>query len=111
MFGELGHGRRGAGDVVQMPTAAEGAGMVVGVAGGLRHSLVVRESGEVVAFGVGGQEVDEDEDEEQGSESHRGPVIEVDGRLGLGAEVAEALRPTVVPGVRAGNGSANGARR
>ena len=74
-----------------------GAGVVLGIAGGDDHSLVTRQGGEVMVFGLGGEEQNEDE---EGNELDE-PVIEVDGRLGLGADVSEVLEPTVVPGLLA----------
>ena len=92
--GRLGHDRN---EDEKVPRVVEGAGVVVGAAGGLWHSMAVRESGEVVVFGRGGSEQEHDEEGNWLDE----PVFVVDGRLGLGAEVKEALRPTVVPGIRA----------
>ena len=49
-------------------------------------------------FGKGAEDMYVDEEGNALAE----PVIEeVDGRLGLGAEVGQVLRPTVVPGIRA----------
>ena len=76
-------------------------GRVVGVACGPDHSLAVRESGEVVVFGLNGRLERWGEEGEELDE----PVFQVDGRLGLGADVKEALRPTVVPGLRVRLGS------
>ena len=59
--------------------------------------MAVRESGEVIVFGQGGEIKYEDEEFNWLDE----PVFVVDGRLGLGAEVKEVLRPTVVPDIRA----------
>ena len=69
---------------------------MVGIAGGVEHSLVTRQGGEVVVFGRGEEEWYEDE---EGNELDE-PVMEVDGRLGLGADVGKVLEPTVVPGLR-----------
>ena len=80
---------------MKVPRVVEGAGVVVGVAGGNEHSMAVRESGEVVVFGTG-------------KDMYSGTV---DGRLGLGAEVGEALEPTVVPGIHAGAAPAGVAYR
>ena len=75
-------------------------GAVVGLAGGGTHSLVVTADGRVLAFGSNGEERYEDSDGEDLDE----PVIDVDGRLGLGAGVAEALIPTVIDGITMNRG-------
>ena len=54
-------------------------GTVVGMAGGLRHSLVTTAEGRVLAFGDGGR-----------------------GRLGLGAGVTLALTPMAIDGITTG---------
>ena len=59
--------------------------------------MAVRESGEVVVFGRGGGH--EEYEDEEGNLLDE-PVIVADGRLGLGAEMKQALQPTVVPGIR-----------
>ena len=68
----------------------------MGIAGGGEHSLVTRQGGEVVVFGLGEAEQDLDE---EGNELDE-PVFVVDGCLGLGADVGKVLEPTVVPGLR-----------
>ena len=93
-FGQLGHDPE---EYEKVPRVVEGAGVVVGVAGGEVHSMAVRESGEVVVFGNGG---DLEEQDEEGNELDE-PVFVAEGCLGLGAELGELLRPTVVPGIRA----------
>lgn len=75
--GQLGHGRK---EHEKVPRVVGGAGVVLGAAGGSYHSMAVRESGEVVVFGEGAA----------------GDAADADGRLGLGAQVMEALQPTVV---------------
>jgi hypothetical protein len=65
------------------------------MAGGSEHSLVITAEGCVLAFGNNGYEVDQDSDGEELDE----PVIVVDGRLGLGAGVEEALTPTAIDGI------------
>lgn len=79
--GQLGHGRK---EDEKAPRVVEGAGVVVGAAADSSHSVAVRESGEVVVFGEGGSSI-----------WGVAPTV-VDGRLGLGAAGAEALKPTVV---------------
>ena len=56
-------------------------GAVVGMAGGNVHSLITTAEGRVLAFGLG-----------------------ANGRLGLGAGVAEALTPTEIDGIAMGEG-------
>ena len=69
---------------------------VAGIAGGCEHSLATTQGGEVMVFGTGAEEIWADDDGNELDE----PLVEVDGRLGLGADVPEVLRPTVVPGLR-----------
>jgi hypothetical protein len=70
------------------------------MSGGTDHSLVITAGGRVLAFGRNGEEQWEDSDEEELDE----PVIDVDGRLGLGAAVEEALTPTAIDGITMGEG-------
>ena len=64
-----------------VPRVVDGiGGAVVGMSGGDSHSLVTMVEGHVMAFGSG--------------ES---------GRLGLGAEVEEALTPTAIDGITMGD--------
>ena len=78
-----------------MPRVVDGIEGVVGMAGGDLHSLVTTAEGRVLAFGSNGDEREEDSDGEELDE----PVFVVDGRLGLGAGVAEALTPTAIDGI------------
>ena len=65
-----------------VPRVVDGIeGAVVGMAGGNTHSLVTTAEGRVQAFGSGQS-----------------------GRLGLGAEVGEALVPTAIDGITMGEG-------
>ena len=80
--GQLGHGRRGD---LAVPSVVGGiGGAVVGVAGGLYHSLVTTGDGRVLVFGATGS-----------------------GALGLGAGPQEpwqeALTPTAIDGITLGN--------
>ena len=75
--GQLGHGGK---EDVAVPRVVGGiGGTVVGMAGGLRHSLVTTAEGRVLAFGNGGS-----------------------GRLGLGVGVRERLTPTAIDGITVG---------
>jgi alpha-tubulin suppressor-like RCC1 family protein len=77
--GQLGHGGK---EHLTVPRVVDGiGGAVVGMAGGDSHSLVTMVEGRVLAFGTGGS-----------------------GRLGLGAEVEEALTPTAIDGITLGEG-------
>jgi hypothetical protein len=59
------------------------------------HSLVITAEGRVLAFGGNGDEYYEDSDGEELDE----PGIDVDGRLGLGAGIEQALTPTAIDGI------------
>ena len=72
----------------------------MGMAGGDAHSLVTTAEGRVLAFGSNGEEQYEDSDGEELDE----PVVVLDGRLGLGAAVIEALTPTAINGITIGEG-------
>jgi alpha-tubulin suppressor-like RCC1 family protein len=73
--GQLGHGEK---EHLAVPRGVEGIEGAVGVAGGVRHSVVSTDDGRVMVFGTG------------------------HGSLGLG--VAEALAPTVIEGINTGHG-------
>jgi alpha-tubulin suppressor-like RCC1 family protein len=92
--GQLGHGGKEHLTVPRVVNRIEGT--VVGMAGGDTHSLVTTAEGCVLAFGSNGEDIHEDSDE---------PIFVVDGRLGLGAGVQEALIPTVIDGVAIGEGT------
>jgi alpha-tubulin suppressor-like RCC1 family protein len=77
--GQLGHGDKKYGAVPRVVGGIRGA--VVGMSGGNIHSIVTTTEGRVLAFGYGEY-----------------------GRLGLGAEVEEALVPTAVDGITMGEG-------
>jgi alpha-tubulin suppressor-like RCC1 family protein len=90
--GQLGHGGK---EHLAVPRVVGGIGeIVVGISGGEDHSLVITAEGRVLAFGCNGEEQEEDSDGEELEE----PVV-VDGRLGLGAVVIEALTPTAIDGI------------
>jgi alpha-tubulin suppressor-like RCC1 family protein len=101
-YGQLGHGGK---ENLAVPRVVGGIGRgaVVGMAGGGHHglvhgghhSLVTTAEGRVLVFGCNGEERDEDSDGEELDE----PVFVVDGRLGLGAGVVEALTPTAIDGI------------
>jgi alpha-tubulin suppressor-like RCC1 family protein len=94
--GQLGHGGK---ENLAVPRAVGGIeGAVMGIAGGHEHSLVTTAEGRVLAFGSNGYIQEEDSDGEELDE----PVFAVDGRLGLGAVVEEAMIPTAVDGVVVG---------
>ena len=79
-----------------VPRVVEGIeGAVTGIAGGVMHSLVTTAEGRVLAFGSNGDDNYEDSDGEELDE----PVFVVDGRLGLGAGVEQALTPTTIDGI------------
>ena len=79
-----------------VPRVVDGIeGAVVGMAGGVDHSLVTTAEGRVLAFGSNGECEEEDSDDVELDE----PVFVVDGRLGLGAGVEEALTPTAIDGI------------
>ena len=66
-----------------VPRVVDGIeGAVVGMAGGQYHSLVTTAEGRVMVFGYDG----------------------ATGRLGLGAEVEEALTPTAIDGITMNEG-------
>ena len=85
-----------------MPRVVDGIeGALVGMACGDSHSLVTTAEGRVLAFGNNGtNQMDEDSDGEELDE----PVFVVDGRLGLGVGVEEALTPTAIEGITVGEG-------
>jgi E3 ubiquitin-protein ligase HERC2 len=87
--GRLGHG---GGEDLVVPRVVEGIRAVTGMAGGDNHSLVATAEERVLAFGGNGEDTFEDSDGEELDE----PVFVVDGRLGLGVGVVEALTPTAI---------------
>jgi alpha-tubulin suppressor-like RCC1 family protein len=94
--GQLGHGGK---DSLAVPRVVDGIeGGAMGMAGGRFHSLVTTAEGRGRVFGCNGEERDEDSDGEELEE----PVVVVDGRLGLGAGVEEALTPTAIDGIVSG---------
>jgi alpha-tubulin suppressor-like RCC1 family protein len=99
--GQLGHGDK---ENLVLPRVVDGIEAVVGLAGGYESSLVTTAEGRVLAFGKNGGKPDVDSDGEFLDE----PVFVVDGRLGLGAGVEEALTPTVVDGITMGEGEEEG---
>ena len=70
------------------------------MAGDDDRSLVTTIDGRVLAFGCNGEDHYEDSDGEELDE----PVFVVDGRLGLGAGVEEALTSTAIDGITMGEG-------
>jgi alpha-tubulin suppressor-like RCC1 family protein len=79
-LGQLGHGDK---ENLAVPRVVGGiGGAVVGMAGGMFHSLAITGEGRVLVFGFGG----------------------MCGCLGLGAEVGEALVPTAIDGITMGEG-------
>jgi alpha-tubulin suppressor-like RCC1 family protein len=90
--GQLGHGEARAD--LTVPRVVDEIDAVTGMAGGETHSLVTTLEGHVLAFGNNG----EYEDFPAGEELDE-PVFVVDGRLGLGAGVEEALTPTAIDGI------------
>ena len=97
-YGQLGHGGK---EDLAVPRVVGGIGeIVVGMSGGTSHSLVTTAEGRVLAFGSNGDVQEEDSDGEELDE----PVHVVDGRLGLGAAVIEALTPTAINGITMGEG-------
>jgi alpha-tubulin suppressor-like RCC1 family protein len=96
--GQLGHGGK---ENLAVPRVVGGIGeIVVGMSGGLYHSLVTTAEGRVLAFGSNGDVQEEDSDGEELEE----PVFVVDGQLGLGAVVIEALTPMAIDGIVIGEG-------
>jgi alpha-tubulin suppressor-like RCC1 family protein len=91
--GQLGHGDAEHLFVPKVVGGVEGA--VVGMSGGDAHSLVTTIDGRVLAFGSNGDIQEEDSDGEELDE----PIFVVDGRLGFGAVVEEAVIPTAVDGI------------
>ena len=82
-----------------LPRVVDGiGGVVAGIAGGAEHSVVTTVDGRVLAFGRNGYLDGEDSDGEDWTN------LVVDGRLGLGAGVAEALTPTAIDGIVIGGG-------
>jgi alpha-tubulin suppressor-like RCC1 family protein len=97
--GQLGHGGK---ENLAVPRVVDGIeGGAMGMAGGGHHSLVTTAEGRVLAFGSNGDVQEEDSDGEELDE----PVFGVDGRLGLGAGMEEALTPTAVDGITMSEGS------
>ena len=91
-----------------VPRAVDEIGAaVVGMAGGNTHSLVTTVEGRVLAFGSNGELREEDDDGEELDE----PIFVVDGRLGLGVGVEEALTPTAIDGITVGGGGGEGRGR
>ena len=91
--GQLGHGDK---ENLAVPRVVDGiGGAVVGMAGGGSHSLVTTAEGRVLAFGGNGDEYYKDSDGEELDE----PGINVDGRLGLGVGIEQALTPTTIDGI------------
>ena len=100
--GYVGHGIF---EHLSVPRVVGGIGAVVGmVCGANNSSLVITAEGHVLAFGSNGEDQDYDSDDEELDE----PVFVVDGRLGLGAGVEEALIPTVIDGITIGKGGGEG---
>jgi alpha-tubulin suppressor-like RCC1 family protein len=94
--GQLGHGGK---ESLAVPRVVDGIeGAMMGISGGTDHSLVTTAEGRVLAFGSNGEEQWEDSDGEELDE----PVLVVNGRLGLGAGVIEALTPTAIDGITMG---------
>jgi alpha-tubulin suppressor-like RCC1 family protein len=101
---QLGHGEK---ENLAVPRVVGGIEVVVvGIAGSTSHSLVTTAEGCVLAFGSNGYEQWEDSDGEELDE----PVFDVDGRLGLGAEVGGALTPTAIAGITMGEGGGGGGK-
>jgi alpha-tubulin suppressor-like RCC1 family protein len=96
-WGEGGHGQLGHGgkEHLAVSRVVEGIGAVTGMAGGDNQSLVTTAEERVLAFGGNGEDTFEDSDGEELEE----PVVVLDGRLGLGAGVIEALTPTAIDGI------------
>jgi alpha-tubulin suppressor-like RCC1 family protein len=111
-WGQGDHGQLGHGGVEgsSMPRVVDGIeGAMMGMACGGAHSLVITAEGRVLAFGSNGDVQEEDSDGEELEE----PVVVVDGRLGLGAAVIEALTPTAIDGIvigREGGGGGEGVK-
>ena len=84
-----------------MPRVVDGIeGAVVGMAGGVEHSLVTTAEGRVLAFGSNGE--GEDQEYDSDGEELDEPIFVVSGALGLGAGVTEALTPTSIDGITMG---------
>jgi alpha-tubulin suppressor-like RCC1 family protein len=96
--GQLGHGGKEHLAVPKVVGGIEGA--VAGMAGGACHSLVTTVDGRVLAFGSNGDIQEEGSDGEELDE----PFFDVDGRLGLGVGVIQALPPTAIDGITMGEG-------
>jgi alpha-tubulin suppressor-like RCC1 family protein len=77
-YGQLGHGGN---DDVAVPRVVDSINGVVGMAGGVGHSLVTTVEGRLLVFGT-----------------------DASGALGLGAEVEQSLTPTVIDGITMGEG-------
>ena len=80
------------------PRIVRGIGAVVSLAGGDQHSFVTTVEGRVLSFGSNGEDQWYDSDGEDLDEL----VFVVDGRLGLGAGVREALSPMAIDGILLG---------
>ena len=101
--GMLGHGDK---EDLAVPRVVRGIeGAVLGMAGGDHHSLVGTTEGRVLGCGCNGDHyggvtryVDSD------GEVREEPLLVVDGRLGLGVGLEEALTPTVIDRIRMGVG-------
>jgi alpha-tubulin suppressor-like RCC1 family protein len=94
--GQLGHGGK---ESLAVPrVVGEIRGAVTGMASGYAHSLLTTAEGRVLAFGSNGDVRDEDSDDEEVD----GPAVDVDGRLGIGAVVKEAMTPTAIDGITMG---------
>ena len=79
-----------------MPRVVDGVeGAVAGMASGGAHSLVTTIDGRVLAFGNNVYLQLKDSDGEELDE----PFFAVDGRLGLGAGVEQALTPMAIDGI------------
>ena len=91
--GQLGHG--GKEDLAVPRVVGVIGAVVVGMAGGDKHSLVTTAEGRVLAFGSNGSAWEVLADGEELDE----PVVVADGRLGLGPEAEEALIPTAINGI------------
>jgi alpha-tubulin suppressor-like RCC1 family protein len=100
--GQLGHGGK---EHFAVPRVVGGiGGAVVGMAGGSTYSFVTTAEGRVLAFGSNGEENDEEAQEAQIDEDDLILVVDVDGRLGLGADVQWALTPMAIEGLTIGGG-------
>jgi alpha-tubulin suppressor-like RCC1 family protein len=99
--GQLGHGGK---EDLAVPKVVDGIRGTVSMTGGRRHSLVTTAEGCVLAFGSNGEDEEFDSAGEELDES----VFVMDGRLGLGAAVGEALTPTAIDGITMGGEGEDG---